>query len=208
MTPAFAHTRTTLPRCPHSRGLGGGGLGTLAASPCSPPPHWDGTGRARYPAQSSAVRGARSEDVPAHGAARAPAPSASCSRGVGRWPDPRGRLRFTPLFLFSFSPFFPPFPFRCFVSLFACGASLRQVPPFCRAPSRRPPPLPSGAAGGGGRGRPRNLRARAELRPAGCESREGNRLSHRETPRCWKAERGAGWGWGGGEAIGLFLLLF
>lgn len=101
-----------------------------------------GTGWACHPPQCSVLQWGSRRDPERPRAARSPEPSAACPaglRGVGRVLDPPGGWRLAPfLFYYDYSPhFFPhttptppfPFPFRCFVSLFALGASLRQVPP-------------------------------------------------------------------------------
>lgn len=155
-------------------------------------------GPGRDPAQRSAGRRGA---VRARGAARASAPSAACPREgppCGVEAESPGQPSFALVIFCLFVcfynfPGFLPFPFRCFVSLFSFGASLRQVSPGCRAPPRGSPCCRRGlpVAVAVALGLPRHLRSRwlprAELRPA----RRGKRgATNLPTGRCWEAGRG------------------
>lgn len=106
----------------------------LPASRRSLPRRWDGTGPASLAELRVAQQGrARSGGCPRFCAPRRLPPPGSAARGEGRIPGRvelcTGPVLFVCFFIFSVFSLS-----GAFVSLFSFGASLRQVPPCCKAP--------------------------------------------------------------------------
>lgn len=137
-----------------------------------------------------------------------PPPPAPVAWGGGRIPGEGCDLhRF---FFFSFSPFFPPFPFPVLCFAFRFRSESEASSPRLQG---CPPAAFPAAVGGGGWRRSRTAAQFARPGPAaprGLREPRGEPAFPQRAPALLESGKGAGegWGWDGGEAIELFLLLF